>query len=29
MSADLDRARQEALHGEGIEMEELFSRYDV
>jgi hypothetical protein len=27
--AELDRSHQEALRGEGIEMEELFSRYDV
>jgi hypothetical protein len=26
---ELDRSHQEALRGEGIEMEELFSRYDL
>lgn len=26
---ELDRSHQEALRGEGIDMEELFSRYDV
>lgn len=27
--AELDRAHEEALRGEGIEMEELFGRYDL
>ena len=27
--ADLDRAHQEVLRGEGTEMEELFTRYDL
>jgi hypothetical protein len=27
--AELDRSHQEALRGEGTQMEELFSRYDV
>lgn len=27
--AELDRSHQEALRGEGIEMEELFRRYDL
>ena len=27
--AELDRSHQEALRGEGTEMEELFSRYDL
>lgn len=27
--SELDRSHQEALRGEGTEMEELFSRYDL